>query len=78
MQNRRHERDGFRGKCLSVLSVFLIVFLVFQLHYSTGKSEDPEEVEKSNLNVADKYNPVSSICRRLAKINSIFLISSSM
>jgi len=65
MQNRRHEKDGFRGKCLSVLSVFLIVFLLFQLHYSTVKNADPSVEEVANLNVANTFNPAASSIARV-------------
>jgi len=60
MQNRRLERDGVRRKCLSVLSVFLILFLLFQLHFSNFKTEDPpiEEAAKPNLNVLEQFHPV--------------------
>ena len=60
MQNRRLEKDGIKGKCLSVLSVFLIVFLLFQLHYSNFKTEDLpfEEAEKPNLNAPQQFHVV--------------------
>ena len=60
MQNRRFERDGVKGKCLSVLSVVLILFLLSQLHFTNFENEDPpiEEAAKPNLNVLEQFHPV--------------------